>query len=217
MSGSSAHDGNDRYKFLPQHSPADLPRPSGHGKKMSSPLRVRVALAWFLCPPVICQSWLHGHSPHVSGLRIDDSWWTWNPLSVMANFIHTGSHSTYRNGPDVRPRGISKGFMGLPWLSDTKVIHARWLMGVICWREREAWIWPCSHCKFPHENWEYAFGTINVSFQTNRKGSSKSWRRSGRICKIMQRHLQQGNPIYDGMHEKQSQQWHVKPEIRQLY
>ena len=77
------------WKGLSNLDPGD---PGGFYKK--PPLSVNLSL-------LICQSWLQGRSRHVCGLwidaRIDDSCLDLNPLKVMANFINTGSNSTYDN------------------------------------------------------------------------------------------------------------------------
>ena len=76
----------------PKHPPLTYPGPVGMGIRYLHPLWYEAL--WFNLAVLICLSWLHGRSCHVCGLWIDDSCVDLNPLGVMANFIHKGSHST---------------------------------------------------------------------------------------------------------------------------
>ena len=76
----------------PKHPPLTYPGPVGMGIRCLYPLGY--GALWFNLSVLIYQSWLHCRSRHVCGLWIDDSCVDLNPLGVMANIIHTGSHST---------------------------------------------------------------------------------------------------------------------------
>ena len=76
----------------PKHPPLTYPGPVGMGIWCLYPLGY--GALWLNLSVLIWQSWLHRHSRHVYGLWIDDSNEDLNLSGAMANFIHTGSHST---------------------------------------------------------------------------------------------------------------------------